>query len=439
MRIGMVTACYKPVINGVTRMVALYKEYLEAAGHEVYVFTIGDQIPDDEPCVIRSPGFEVRDFGYYLSPRYSKEAQKLVREMDIIHCHHLFMSVEMAHRYGRSPIIYTNHTRYDLYANWWMNLPQPTADAIMRQVWPSFCDYSDLVITPSESVRQVMLDFGVRRPIEVVENGLKLQPFYEPSHPLTKTDLGIPETAVLMMYVGRISPEKSLDTVIEQYVIARDIVPNLHLMIIGKGRNEEELKRQAEATEFADQIHFPGVIEFDEVPNYMAAADLFVTGSVSEVHPLTVIEAMASKLPIVAVSSPGIIDTVESGKTGILTTRPHGGLAAAMVGLALNDPQREQMSIAAWQASKRYTIEKTITRTIALYERLVEERPDLQRKKMHGRRLFDRERFQPFMDQIGKLLKPADMLTENFDWNGRQLPPSKNEEKQKQEDRWPQP
>ena len=434
MRIGIVTAVYEPVVNGVTRMVALYREYLEAAGHEVYVFTIGDKFIGDDARVIRSPGFEVGDHGYYLTVRYSKEAQKMLRQMDILHCHHLFMSVEMAHRYGRCPIIYTNHTRYDLYANTWMNLPQPTADAIMRQVWPSFCDYSDLVITPSESVRQVMLEFGVRKPIEVIENGLKLQPFYQPSSPRTKTDLGIPETAVLMTYVGRVSPEKSLETVIEQYAIARDIVPNLHLMIIGKGPSEEELQFQAKQTGFGDQIHFTGPVHFDEVPNYMAAADLFVTASVSEVHPLTVIEAMAAGNPIVAVSSPGIVDTVETGKTGILTTRPDGGLAAAMVGLALNEKQRQEMSVAALEASKRYNIERTIDRTLTLYEQLHEERPDLQRKKMHGRRLFDRERIQPFVSQIGKILKPTDFLTENFDWNGDKVSSSS----EKHHDHWSQ-
>ena len=56
MHIGMVTACYKPVINGVTRMVALYKHHLEALGHEVTIFTLGEPDPaGDEPGVVRSP------------------------------------------------------------------------------------------------------------------------------------------------------------------------------------------------------------------------------------------------------------------------------------------------------------------------------------------------------------------------------------------------
>ncbi len=116
MKIGMVTACYKPVINGVTRMVSLYKEELEARGHEVTVFTLGEPDPaGEDENVVRSPGISVGSEGYYAAMRYTTAAQKKLSQMDIIHCHHLFMSVDLAHRYASCPIVYTNHTRYDLY------------------------------------------------------------------------------------------------------------------------------------------------------------------------------------------------------------------------------------------------------------------------------------------------------------------------------------
>ena len=416
MRIGMVTACYKPVINGVTRMVELYKEHLEAAGHEVTIFTLGDPDPNDEPGVVRSPGLMLGDYGYYISMRYTSKAQKLLQEMDIIHCHHLFMSVEMAHRYGRSPIVYTNHTRYDLYTGSYISLPQPAADAIMRQVWPEFTDYADVVITPSAGVRDVMLDFGVRRPIELIENGVDLKPFHHPTAPLTKADLGVPETAVLVTYVGRLSAEKDIDLLIDQFAIAKDVVPNLHLMIIGKGSAQAELEKQARQLGIRNSITFTGPVAYENVANYLAAADLFATASVTEVHPLTVIEAMAAGLPVVAISSPGIVDTVESGRSGLLTTKPAGGLAAALVGLASNPERQQQMAQAARADSERFNIDNTIKRTIALYERLHEERPDLKRKKMHGRRLFDSERLQPVVEQLGKVLWPAEKEPNGRRW-----------------------
>ncbi|MCP4415170.1 MAG: glycosyltransferase family 4 protein [Chloroflexi bacterium] len=429
MRIGMVTACYKPVINGVTRMVSLYKERLQAAGHEVTIFTLGDADPNDEPGVIRSPGLMLGDYGYYISTRYSSKAQALLQEMDIIHCHHLFMSVEMAHRYGRSPIVYTNHTRYDLYTGSVTSLPQPAADAIMRQIWPEFTDYADVVITPSASVQDVMLNFGVRRPIELIENGIDLRPFHNPSHPLTKTKLNMPETAVLVAYVGRLSPEKDVDLLLEQFAIAKDVVPELHLMIMGNGASQPELEKQAQQLGIANSVLFTGPVAYENVGNYLAAADLFATASVTEVHPLTIIEAMATGLPVVAISSPGIIDTVESGESGLLTSKPTGGLAAALTGLASNPARRQKMAQTARAASERFDIDNTIQRTIELYNRLRQERPDLKRKRMHGRRIFDSDRMQPVVEQLGKLLGRDEKANASRRWflptnstNSGQLP-----------------
>jgi 1,2-diacylglycerol 3-alpha-glucosyltransferase len=405
MKIGMVTSCYKPVVNGVTHMITLYKKELETLGHEVYVFTLGQPDPAGEDTkVIRSPAIPFKD-GYYMSLRYSREAQKLMYQMDILHCHHLIMSVELAHRYANCPVIYTNHTRYDLYANSKVSLPQPAADALMRQIWPEFSDFADVVITPSESVRQVMLDFGVRRPIEVIENGIDLVPFYNPSAPKTKTDLGIPETAVLAIYVGRLAPEKNLFTLLNQFAAAREIVPDLHLALGGHGELVEALHRYTEELHISDTVHFLGRLPYDELPNYLSAADLFVTASTTEVHPLTVIEAMAAGLPIAAPASPGIIDTVTAGESGFLASDPDAGLAAAIVGLALDENRRLWMGQYARSTSERYDIKNTVQRTLALYKRLQGTRPDLSRKKRHGRWLRQEEKWLPILDQLSALIR----------------------------------
>ena len=429
MRIGMVTACYKPVINGVTNMVSLYKRHLEAAGHEVTIFTLGEPDPaGEEAGVVRSPAIPIGDQGYYFSVRYSDRAQALMRQMEIIHCHHLFMSVEMAHRYARCPIVYTNHTRYDLYTGSYISLPQPAADAIMRQIWPEFTDFADVVITPSASMHRVMLDFGVRRPIYVIENGVDLQPFRRLVKPYAKSALGIPESAVLLIYVGRLSAEKDPDVLLEQFAVAHDIVPELHLMFVGKGPLKAELSQLAGELGLAGHVHFTGAVGYEEVSNYLAAADLFATASLTEVHPLTVIEAMAAGLPVAAFSSPGLVDIIEPSRTGILTTQPDGGLAAAIVGLAMNPERRRQMGAAARAASQRFDIRSTVARTLALYEELRTARPDLKRKRPHGRAILRREKMQPLAEQLGRLLRAPDKLDSAperlapWKWFGSELP-----------------
>jgi 1,2-diacylglycerol 3-alpha-glucosyltransferase len=386
MQIGMITACYKPVVNGVTRMVSLYKSELEALGHEVTVFTLGRPDPNgDEPGVVRSPGLPL-PLGYHLAPRYTAQARARLRQMDILHCHHLLMGLELAYRYGRSPIIYTNHTRYDLYTGNY--LPQAVADRLLRRFWPRLTALADLIVTPSASMRQVMRSFGVRRPITVVENGVDLRPFHTPTDPFTKTRLGLPETAVVAVYVGRLSPEKNLTCLLDQFAQARQDCPDLHLLLLGQGPLAAKLRQQANGLGVETAVHFTGELPNEQVANHLTAADFFVTASVSEVHPLTLIEALAAGLPIVAPAAPGMVDMVIPYQTGLLTALAE--LAESMRLLVRQPDQRRRMALAARQASHRYDIRRTVQHSLALYERLCQTQPNQSCRRLlpkAGRRI----------------------------------------------------
>mgnify|MGYP000921640536 CR=1 FL=1 len=413
MRVGMVSATYDPsVVNGAVRMVTLYKRHLEALGHEVIIFALGDaQLEDRAAGIVRSPGIRLGDYGYFFSMGYSREAQQLLSQMDVVHCHHLFMSVELAHRYARCPIVYTNHTRYDLYTGAYMPLPQPAADAIMRQLWPEFTDFADAVIAPSESVRQLMIEFGVRAPTVVIENGIELEPFLHPHRPRGKAAFGLNDADFLFMYAGRLSSEKNLTNLLEQFAVACQVLPNLHLALLGKGPQETELRQRAADLAIDDCVHFAGIVPFDEVGDWLAAADAFVTASTSEVHPLTVIEAMAAGKPVAAVVSPGIVDTIVPGITGYTPSSPDG-LDAAFVALAANPERARQMGAAAREASQRFDIRRTVARTVELYEELLTTRPDLARVHEHGRWLRRTEKWAEMLDQLAQLAWPADDGTE---------------------------
>ena len=154
MRIGMMTDVYKPHVSGITNYISLNKEYIEKAGHEVFIFTFGDlDYKDDEQRVVRSPGLPLTDTGYYLSFRYSRRAKALLQTMDLVHVHHPFLSGRLALNYCRPlriPIVFTNHTRYDLYAQAYLPLlPEEFSDTFLQSYMPTFCQAVDLVISPS--------------------------------------------------------------------------------------------------------------------------------------------------------------------------------------------------------------------------------------------------------------------------------------------------
>ncbi len=401
MKIGMVTAVYKPVINGVTRMIAHYKQCLEQLGHEVTIFTLGDPDPaGEEANVVRSPAIPIGDYGYQLGVRYTREARERLRAMDILHCHHLVYGADIAHRYGRSPIVLTNHTRHDLYTSAYLPLPQGAADVLVRQLWPEYAGMADTVIAPSASVRDVMLQFGVTQPIEVIPNGVDLRLFYQPAAPRSRQDLGIPGDALLAVYTGRLSSEKNLETLLDQFAVAVDIIPDLHLLLVGHGPARDDLDFLSRKLGIAGHVHMTGAVEYGEMPDVLAAADFYVTASVTEVHPLAVIEAMAVGLPVAASRSPGIIDTVQHGVSGFLTSQPESGLSAAIVALAVDGEQRDRMGENARQASKEYDINQTVARTVDLYMRLLASRPDLKREQKHGRWYRPHSRIKPRLKDI---------------------------------------
>ncbi len=384
MRIGLVTACYTPVINGVTRMVQLYRRELTARGHEVTVFTWGDPQPDDDADVMRAPAWPLGATGYYVGLRLPQTLQERLRQQDILHAHHPVMALEIAHRYAAGPVVFTNHTRYDLYAEVYAHLPPPLARLTLRRLWPRLTDDSDVIIAPSPSLRAVLQRFGVQRPIVVIENGVDLAPFSCPPAPLDKAALGLPAEATLMIYVGRLAREKHLTTLLRSFVAARQHAPQLHWLLVGDGPERAALQEAAQAAGVAQVVHWVGALPPQAVANYLAAADFFATASTTEVHPLTVIEALAAGRPVVGIRSPGLVDIVTPGEDGWLADPGEDDLTAGLVMLATQPELRQRLSQTARHTAQRYNIQRTIEHTLALYQRLRRERPDRQRTRPHG-------------------------------------------------------
>src|ERR1051325_3822590 len=316
MRIGMMVDTYKPYVSGITNYIDLNKRALENEGHEVYVFTFGDlDYEDDEARVLRNRGLALGDTGYYLSLRYKTAHKKLLQTMDVVHVHHPFLSGRLALNYCRRrqiPIIFTNHARYDLYARARLPMmPKEVTLSMLQAYMPDFCEAVDLVISPSNGMRNILRQYGVESHIEVVPNGVDLRRFHE-AQPLSRIDFGFTDQDILLIYAGRIAPEKNLEFLIRSFAGVSQVFPNVHLLIVGSGQKqfEEEIRPLPLELNISERVHFLGMIPNNRLPAYLAMCDAFVTASVTEVHPFSVIEAMATGLPIMGIDSPGVGDSV---------------------------------------------------------------------------------------------------------------------------------
>jgi glycosyltransferase involved in cell wall biosynthesis len=392
MRIGMMTDTYKPYISGVTNYIDLNKGVLEDAGHEVYVFTFGElDYQDSDPRVIRTPGMQVGDTGFYLSLRYTPQARKLLQTMDVVHVHHPFLSGRLALRYCRTrqiPIIYTNHTRYDMYAHARIPIiPEELAQSVLQAYMPHFCEAVDLVISPSEGMKKVMRELKVEAPIEVVPNGVDLKRFYT-AKPHSRADFGYNEKDILLIYAGRIAPEKNLEFLLQSFAGVSHVVPDAHLLILGSGQKEHEDATFPipEKLGIPDRVRFFGLIDYNELPSYLAMCDAFVTASVTEVHPLSVIEAMGTGLPVVGIDSPGVGDSVTDGVSGLLApTEDIASFTAKLTQLCLNKALRNKMRLAAREASKQYDLKRTAKIMLKHYDRLKKNARPIKKRSLDER------------------------------------------------------
>ena len=369
-----------------TNYITLNKQALEAAGHEVYVFTFGDlEYKDDEPRVVRSPGVPLSDTGFYLSLRYKTEHKKLLQTMDVVHVHHPFLSGRLAISYchqAHIPIIYTNHTRFDLYAQARLPLmPEEVSQGLLQAYMPDFCEQMDLVISPSPGMEKVLRQYGVEGHIEVVPNGVDLKRFHN-AKPLPRSEFGFTNDDLLLVYAGRIAPEKNLEFLLQSFAGVSQVIPNAYLLIVGGGQKEhmEAIMPIPGDLGIAERVRFVGMIPYDKLPSYLAMCDVFATASVTEVHPLSVIEAMGTGLPIMGIDSPGVGDSVTDRETGLLATEDVASFTAKLTYLCLNRELHKKFGAAAREASEQYSIERTTKIMLAHYNRVTQSTKPIKPK-----------------------------------------------------------
>ena len=371
----MMADIYKPHVSGVTNYISINKEFLEKLGHTVYVFTFGDpEYKDDELNVIRVPGLPVKDSGVFLNVSYPRKVKALLQTMDIVHVHHPFLSGQLALRYAKPlciPIVFTNHTRYDLYIqSYFPRLPEGLGETFLQAYLPLFCRSIDLVISPSTGMASVLRNLGVEAPIKVIPNGVDLNPFKNANRKIDRATLGFAKEDVVLIYVGRLAPEKNLPFLLQSFSGVAHTFPSARLLIIGDGPEREIIQNLANALGIDKKTKFAGMLPYQELVNYLVIGDAFVTASVSEVYPLTLIEAMSAGLPVLGIESPGIEDIVNDGQTGLLSKNDLASFTARMVKMVLEQDLRKEMGQKARSRAENYSIVQTGPMMVEEYIRM---------------------------------------------------------------------
>lgn len=203
------------------------------------------------------------------------------------------------------------------------------------------------LIAVSHATKGEMIAGGVRPDmISVIHNAIDIE-VWSPEQATTtlKEELRLEQAFPVVGYVGRIMPEKDLETWLRAAALVARQYPEARFVLVGEGRDGVtlgQLQQLAANLGIADRVHFPGY-RANLLPVY-ATFDLFFLSSRREGLPNSILEAMAMGLPVVTTDVAGTKELVVDGRTGyVLQQGDVEGLARAMIGLVDNDQLRQEM------------------------------------------------------------------------------------------------
>jgi 1,2-diacylglycerol 3-alpha-glucosyltransferase len=327
MRVGLFTDVYPPYINGVSTSVLMLKRSLEGLGHEVFVITVNNENLkykyEDDGKVIRIPGLPIGIYDYRISGIYPVRIIKQIKKwkLDVIHSHTEFGVGTFARIIAKQleiPLVHTYHTMYEDYIHYvTKGYFNGVSKKIVEYLTLFYCDQtiSELVVPTKKTYDLFKEKYKVNRNIYIVPTGIEVEKFYQENFdPKNILDLrkkvGLKKEDFVLLFVGRIAAEKNIPFLLDSQKILNKKYPNIKLLIIGDGPDLPALKKEVEKPAYNNSVIFAGKVPLAEIASYYQLGDIFVTASKTETQGLTVIEAMASSMPVVCMEDESFVNTV---------------------------------------------------------------------------------------------------------------------------------
>lgn len=333
MRIGIFTDSYPPYINGVSTSIVMLEKELRKMGHQVYIITVNDKGHKYkyDNHVIRIPGIPVGIYDYRFTSIYPIRIINKIKKMnlDVIHSQTEFgvgtFSRIIAKQFN-IPIVHTYHTAYEDYVHYithgHFNKP---SKKIVEYITKFYCDktVTELIVPTKKIYNFFKEKYKYDRNIHIIPTGIDTEKFYKEKFKKEEIDdlkkkIGLEKDDFVILFVGRIGKEKSIDLLIEEQKNIVKKHKNAKLVIVGAGPDEEICHDLIKKNKLENNVLMVGKVPLDDMPKYYQIANVFATASRTETQGLTVIEAMAASLPVIAADDESFQDIVIDDLNGYL-------------------------------------------------------------------------------------------------------------------------
>ena len=386
LRIAFFTNYYHPVVNGVVRSVASFREILTEQGHIVFIFAqSANEYKDEEPFIFRYPSLSLplqADIPAVIPVSSFVDQLLPSLKLHIIHTHHPILLGQTAASKAADlniPLVFTFHTQYWEYTHYVPLLQEAIQEFLKNAIhnWLKvFMQKCQHIVIPSESMKEILIrDYGLEDGYTVIPTGTDLKPFLRSDGNSLRQSQGWQDDKVIIS-IGRLAPEKNWETLLRAAAQVCSQHPDMRLVLIGDGPDKQSLEVLAAELGISERVSFIGRLPFEDVPTYLKAADMFSFASITETQGLVTIEAMAAGLPIVAVDGSGTHDIVDNGKEGFLVENDPNALAYA-INEMLSDPEEmKQFSDNALKKAKTFDMDRLGKQIIKVYEQAIQDKKD---------------------------------------------------------------
>ncbi len=208
--------------------------------------------------------------------------------------------------------------------------------------------------------------------IETVYSSIDLNNYgFQPSDTI-REELGLSPNVRLIGIVAALSPEKDHFTFLRMAAMLRDN-KNLHYVIVGEGPLENQLKEEVEKNNLKDIVHFIGFRK--NVYELLPELNVLLLTSIEEGLGSVILDAFASKVPVVATNAGGIPELVKHEETGLIAPVKDHEKLAENVNRILNEPElKERLIINAYEFVQGFSKEKTAEKTLAVYREILADK-----------------------------------------------------------------
>jgi len=392
MNIALFSDSYLPTKSGIVTVVIQLRAALEAMGHHVVIVTVETspetrKTREEDPCIFRVPSIPLGlGTDQFVGFPQKRKIVNFLRKhnIEIIHCHTEFYIAHAAKRVGKAmhiPTIASTHTMWEDFYDYYLPLARLIPVKVIRKVVKRLYHKFYAFINVSSKARDYFKqDFMLPEiPSAVIPNAVDTEAFNSNRDTaeglsLMRENWGIGQSDLLLLFVGRIGEEKRVLELLEvciRLVSARD---GIKVLFVGNGPALEHMRQRVQKAHLDHKIIFTGFVNWIDLHTYYGMSDIFMTASLSEMHSMTILEALLSGLPVCARKDSSYFDTVYPGENGYLADTDED-METAILELADDPVKRKAFGMRSREISGNFSIAKHAEKTMAFYKTVLDFYP----------------------------------------------------------------